>query len=79
MTLYEFNLMERDDKLRSIWNYGTHIDNYITSNERCALYGINKFYVEVVFLRKRNEIHELRSFKNGKYLDKYLPKLNTNF
>ncbi len=34
------------------------------------------FFVEVVYDAKENKITEVRSFKEGHLLDKYVPKFN---
>jgi len=43
------------------------------------LYGIDKFYVELVYNRDTNKIVEVHSFKTGKYLEKYFPNVRTLF
>lgn len=71
MTLYEFNLLERDDKLSAVWNQGVFLDNYVTTKERCNLYAINKFFVEIEMHPVTNKILKINSFKTGYLLDKY--------
>ena len=71
MTLYEFNLLERDEKLSTVWDKGVFIDNYVTSKERCNLYAIDMFFVEIVLYPKTNEIININSFLQGYLLDKY--------
>lgn len=72
MTLYEFNLLDSlNDKMNAVNELGTFIDNHITKLERCNLYAIDKFFVEVVYSSEFNSITEIRSFKTGKTLDKY--------
>ncbi len=45
--------------------------NYVTKTERCNVYALGKFFVEVVYDGEHNTITELRSFKTGHLLDKY--------
>ncbi|WP_028873704.1 hypothetical protein [Psychroserpens burtonensis] len=71
MTLYEFNILYVNERMEAVNQYGTFIDNYITKTERCNLYAINKFFVEVVYDGVHNTITEVRSFKTGRLLDKY--------
>jgi len=71
MTLYEFNRLELDEQLKTVWNKGAFIDNYFSIKERCNCYAIDKFFVEVVYDSEQNTITELRSFKTGHLLDKY--------
>ena len=58
-------MLNTDDKLKSVWKHGTFLDNYITDIERTILYGIDKFYADVVYDPDSNEIVEVRSFKIG--------------
>ena len=71
MTLYEFNILTLEEKQASVWDKGTFLDNYVTKEERCNCYAIDKFFVEVVYDAEHNTITELRSFKTGHLLDKY--------
>ena len=80
MTLYDFNILSFEDKQAAVWEYGSFIENKPVENgtlEYLSLYGIDKFYVELVYNIDTNKIVEVSSFKTGKYLDKYLPNLNT--
>ncbi len=72
-------MLNTDDKLKSVWKHGTFIDNYITKTERTNLYGIDAFYVDVVYDPDTNEIVEVRSFKTGKCLEKYFPEIRTEY
>jgi|TARA_B110000967_G_C18751998_1_gene493305 hypothetical protein len=56
MTLYEFNVLADDDKLKTVWDIGVFIDNYISEQTIKNLYAINKFYAEVVYDAKTNKI-----------------------
>ena len=47
----------------------------MTDTERCNLYAVDKFFVEVVYNPEHNSITEIRSFKTGHSLDKYAPKV----
>ncbi|MDT0554049.1 hypothetical protein [Urechidicola vernalis] len=60
-----------------MWKDGVFIENKPSKNELeyLSLYGINKFYVELVYDIDSNKIVEVRSFKTGKTLDKYLPDI----
>lgn len=71
MTLYEFNLLDLNDKMEAVNQYGTFIDNHITNKERCNLYAIEMFFVEVVYNPTHNAITEIRAFKHGYRLDRY--------
>ncbi|WP_411895722.1 hypothetical protein [Winogradskyella sp. A2] len=71
MTLYEFNLLNLNDKMEAVNQYGTFLDNHVTTKERCNLYAIDMFFVEVVYNAEHNSITEIRSFKTGHLLAKY--------
>lgn len=71
MTLYEFNVLELNERMEVVNQQGTFLDNHITKLERCNLYAINKFFVEVVYNADTNTITEIKSFKTGELLNKY--------
>lgn len=71
MTLYEFNKLDLNERMEAVNQYGTFLDNHITNIEKCNLYAINMFFVEVVYNSDTHSITEIRSFKTGKLLDKY--------
>jgi hypothetical protein len=79
LTLYEFNLLTEDDKLKTVWDIGEFIENHISLDGIKNLYAINKFYVEVVYDAQNNQIIGVESFKTGKDLDKYLPSIETKY
>ena len=71
MTLYNFNKLSLEEQQAVLWRDGEFLDNRITEKERCNVYAIDKFFVEVVYDPEHNVITELRAFKSGKTLDKY--------
>ena len=74
MTLYEFNILDINQRMEAVNQLGTFLDNYIGNGERCNCYAIDKFFVEVVYDAEHNTITEIRSFKTGYLLDKYAVK-----
>ena len=66
MTLYQFNILTEDDKLKTVWDIGEFIDNHISIDGIKNLYAINKFYVEVVYDANNNKIIGVERFKTGK-------------
>jgi len=62
--------------MEAVNKYGIFLDNHITKKEKCNLYAIDRFFVEVVYNPEKNKIVEFRSFKTGHLLDKYS---NLNF
>ena len=82
MTLYDFNILSFEDKQATVWELGSFIENKPVKNdslEYLSLYGIDKFYVELVYNLDTNKIVTVHSFKTGKYLEKYLPNIQTSY
>jgi hypothetical protein len=71
MTLYNFNILDINERMEAVNQLVTFLDNHLINIERCNLYAIDKFFVEVVYNPELNSITEIRSFKTGKILDKY--------
>jgi hypothetical protein len=71
MTFYEFNILELNERMEAVNQHGTFLDNRVSNTERCNLYAIDKFFVEVVYNSEHNTITKIRSFKTGYLLDKY--------
>ena len=71
MTLHDFNALELNERMEAVNQYGTFLDNHVSNTERCNLYAIDKFFVEVVYNPEHNTITEVKSFKTGHLLDKY--------
>ena len=71
MTLYQFNLLEENDKYQTTWDLGKHIDTVIIEEKRILLYAINMFFVEVHYNADTNKIVGIKSFIHGHNLDKY--------
>jgi hypothetical protein len=81
-TLYEFNTLSFEEKQATVWMDGSFIQNMPVENgslEYLSLYGIDMFYVELVYNRDTNKIVEVHSFKTGKYLEKYFPNIKTEY
>ncbi len=66
MTLYDYNKLNLIDKANKLWGdvvFIVNVDNF-------ALYVLYDFMAEVVL--HNDEIVEIRTFKRGVLLDKYL-------
>jgi hypothetical protein len=66
MTLYDYNKLNLTERANLLWGDGVFIVNV----DNFALYVLYDFMVEVVL--HNSEIVELRTFKRGLLLDKYL-------
>ena len=75
MTLYECNILELNEPMEAVSQYGVYLDNYVTKDIRINCYAIDKFFVEVVYNSEYNTITEVRPFKYGDSLDKYSAKV----
>ncbi|SFC61851.1 hypothetical protein SAMN04489722_1034 [Algibacter lectus] len=71
MTLYEFNILDLNDRMEAVNQNGVFLNNLISDTEKCNLYAIDLFFVEVVYNSSLNKITEINSFKTGYLLDKY--------
>jgi hypothetical protein len=69
--LYEFNIVDINNQMKTVNQQGVYLDNHITKNEKFNLYAINMFFVEVCYNSIENKISEIKSFKSGHLLDKY--------
>ena len=56
MTLYEFNILELNERMEAVNQYDIYLDNY-TEDIRINCYAIDKFFVEVV-----NAMYSLLSY-----------------
>ena len=75
MTNYEFNILELNERMEAVNQYGIYLDNYVTEDIRINCYAIDKFFVEVVYNAEYNTKTKVRSIKCGDSLDKYSAKL----
>ena len=79
MTLYEFNLLNKNDKISVVWSKGVFLDNHISKTETLSCYAIDMFFVELIYDADKNKIIKVRSFKSGHCLDKYAPNFKTEY
>ena len=78
MTLYEFNILDLNNKMECVNQLGIYLDNHITETEKFNLYAIDMFFVEVCYNSIENKITEIKSFKSGHLLDRYSDIENLN-
>lgn len=75
MKLYEFLMLPEEKQYKSVWELGTHIDNFQVGLVIFQLYAINDFFVEIEYSTAENRILGKSTFKQGEKLDRYLPKI----
>lgn len=71
MILYEFNILDLNERRQAVNLYGSFLDNYVIKTQRCNLYAVKMFFVEVVYNSESNAVTGIRSFKTDALLDKY--------
>ena len=71
MLLYEFNSLNFKEQLESVYLIGSFLDNHITTKERCNLYALDMFFVQITYDTETNSLTDIKSFKTGCLLDKY--------
>ena len=49
MTLYEFNLLDINNQMKTVNQPGVYLDNHITKDEKFNLYAINMFFLHNSF------------------------------
>ena len=74
MTLYEFNVLDLNNKMESINQLGVYLDNHTTKDEKFNLYAIDMFFVEVCYNSIENSIFQ--DIKGYLYTTFYNPKQN---
>ena len=71
MTLYEYKILSEDEQYDTVFAKGKFLDIVIEGNSKYVLYAIDKFFVEVNWDIKQDEIIGKGVFKEGDSLDKY--------
>ncbi len=70
--LYEYLLFNKDEKADYLWDKGVFLTNIKDTEYSYNLYSLNGYYVEVIYSNLDNEIEDIRPFRKGDLLDKYL-------
>ena len=60
-TLYEYNLLKADERASYPWENGSFLMNAQKEGMRVNLYSLGKFYVEVWYDNRSNEILNFHS------------------
>jgi hypothetical protein len=78
MKLSEYKKLDDAEQYKLLWGDGVLIDACIEGDVRKLLYSLHDFYIELWCHCHTNKIIWKLSFKQGKLLEKYLNKYNTN-
>ena len=76
ITLYEFKMLPDQEQHVLVHTEGTFLEVIQKDSSRFVLFGLDKFYVELVYDVPSNSIKSLKTFKRGEELDKYLDLYN---
>lgn len=79
MALYEFNILDDNEKYQAVWDLGTCLDTIFSEEHWVSLYAIDMFFVDIYYNPNSNKIVKIQSFKRGNPLDKYIDKIPFNF
>lgn len=74
--LYEFNILDENEKAQTIWDNGTFLTNKSDEEKAVNLYALGDFYVEVWYDKPHNRITQIRSFKTVNNLSPYLDDID---
>jgi hypothetical protein len=74
VTLYEFNQLEKNERIQFVWDNGQFIETLKQSTNAFSLYSLSDFFVE--FELQNEKIVSVRSFKKGDHLDKYINQID---
>jgi len=67
--------MTIDEKAQLLWDSGEFL---VSSKEATNLYSLSDFYVEVIYSNEQNKIVDIKTFKRGKRLERYLELIYLN-
>ena len=76
MDLYEFNLLNSNQKADLLWNQGQLLIVRDDAPYTILLYHVGKFFAEVWYDQKRNEVFNIISFKKSRRLEPYLEQVD---
>jgi hypothetical protein len=71
MTLYEINLLERNNKMETVNQHSVYLYNHIIKYEKFNLYAIKTFFIGVCYNSLENKILGVKRFMSGNLLNRY--------
>ena len=74
LTLYEFHMLNDQEKSKAVFLEGTYIDDRADDAHRIQFYRLYNFYVEVYYDAIKNEVTRYRSFNRLGQLAPYIAK-----
>jgi hypothetical protein len=76
MTLYHFKALGQDKQRKALLEKGAFIADRMTAGFCIYLFQIDKFYVEIFFIRESDEVVWIKSFESTDELEPYLNNIN---
>jgi hypothetical protein len=76
MGLYDYMMLDEAEQWKVLWDKGTYLTHYLEANEKCNLYALFDFFVEVELDPKTDKIVGKEHFKDGHLLDKYSGRID---
>ena len=76
LTLYQFNVLLKKEKIAKVWNEGNFVSDRKDNNFSVLLYQVEAFYVELYYNGQENVIDKLRSFSSTNQLEPYLTHID---
>ena len=76
--LYEFSLLPLNDRAETLWAHGELITNFKENGNSYNLYSFFGYFVEVKLSNPANQIIDIRPFRKGEILNKYLDFIDIN-
>jgi hypothetical protein len=76
MKLFDFQLLELDEKLELLHRQGIYVGKRKEDGLCFLLYQLDCFYVEVCYRFYRRQVMQVKSFSSTTVLDPYLDQIN---
>ena len=76
MTLHHFKALAQDKQRKALLQKGAFVADRMTDAFCVYLFQIDKFYVEIFFIRESDEIVWIKSFECIDELEPYLTNIN---
>jgi hypothetical protein len=76
MTLHHFKALAQDKQRKALLQKGAFVADRMTAGFCIYLFQIDKFYVEIFFIRESDEIIWIKCFDNTDELEPYLTNIN---
>ena len=76
MTLFDFQLLSRNEQVSMLYEEGVYIGKRKEGGLTILLYQVDSFYVEVYYRKYRKYIDRIRCSASTVMLDPYLEQIN---